>query len=141
MSLYTVLLLFSSDCLCTLREATAMMGRVRLTRSSTSTAYWGRVRGLGMVEGGREGGREPPTLGCLHATGPSWARVVGRRVENMKEEPSSSRVGGVSPASKDLSRKLTVTSSSVVARCTLSWTTFWGLAETGLGERRDERNS
>ena len=64
MSLYTVLLLLSSDCLCTLREATDMMGRVRLTRSSTSTAYWGRVRGLGMVKeclgrvGGREGRRE-----------------------------------------------------------------------------------
>lgn len=50
----------------------------------------------------------------------------------MNDDPSNCRVGGVSPASRARSRNLTVTSSSVVARWTLSWTTFCGLAEVDL---------
>ena len=50
--------------------------------------------------------------------------MVGRRVENMNDDPSSFRVGGVSPTPRALSRKLMVTSRRVVAKCTHIWTMF-----------------
>ena len=76
------------------------------------------------------------TFGCLHATGPSCARVVGRRVEKRKDPPSSPSVGGESSSPRMRSRKLIVTSSSIVARCTLNWTTFCGLDMVALRKRR-----
>ena len=56
------------------------------------------------------------TFGCLHATGPSCARVVGRRVEKRNDSPNSPRVQWDSSAPKARSRNPTVTSRRVVAR-------------------------
>ena len=78
------------------------------------------------------------TFGCLHATGPSCARVVGRRVEKRKDSPSTPSVGGESSSPRMRSRNPIVTSSSMVARCTLSWTTFCGLDMVALRKREME---
>ena len=60
-------------------------------------------------------------------------------MEKRKEEPRSCRVGGATSASKALWRKLTVTSSRVLARCTLSCSTFCGPAEEELQGGRGGR--
>ena len=152
----------------TLRAAAEMMGRVRFTKSTTSTAYCmcicTRICSIhprmctippspslspslpSLPSSLPLSVSFPPfppslpsslppslplslfhpshTFGCLQATGPNCAKVVGNRVENMKEDPRRFRVEGASSLPRARSRKLTVTSRRVVAKWTLSWMTF-----------------